>query len=90
MRLSTKAVKKADAREPKVFWNSPDSTKMPNIRVLMFRYLSIPASEGSCERVFSAAGVVIGDDRHLLDPKAVDCQACIAVNGRLLTKYGFI
>ncbi len=57
--------------DPLVWWRNNEE-RFPKLSKLARKYLAIPATEVSSERVFSAAGLTLTTLRNRLDPDTVD------------------
>ncbi|VDL71081.1 unnamed protein product [Nippostrongylus brasiliensis] len=59
--------------DPFEFWRSEDNAaKYPLMKLLAKRYLSAPATSAESGRLFSAAGLVVGDLRRSLSPENLE------------------
>ncbi|VDL84714.1 unnamed protein product [Nippostrongylus brasiliensis] len=68
--LSKKPTFKVDPFE---FWRSEvNAAKYPLMKLLAKRYLSAPATSAESERLFSTAGLVVGDLRRSLSPENLE------------------
>jgi len=67
--LSTPPVQ---TEQPETFWSSQLSDEFPTLRRLATKYLSIPATSASVERLFSTAGAIIRARRNRLSPETVE------------------
>ena len=57
---------------PATFWASPLADNYPTMRHLARKYLSIPATSASVERLFSVAGAIIRARRSSLAATTVE------------------
>lgn len=57
--------------QPQLFWKGK-TDEYAKLKVLARRYLSIPASSGSVERLFSASGALMRAHRNRLSPPTVE------------------
>ena len=67
------------------FWAKADNhSKFSLIAPVVRKYLSAPPASTSVERLFSAAGIVVGDKRLSLKPENVECNLFLKYNIRSL------
>jgi hypothetical protein len=69
--------------EPFLWWMSHEK-RFPNISVLAKKYLAIPATSVTSERIFSVAGLTVTNLRNALDPENV--KEIIFVNKNMKDK----
>jgi len=62
--------------DPLHFWRLKE-TVFPNVAVQAKKRLSMPATSVSCERLFSAGGILIDRCRSLLHPNHVRQMLCL-------------
>jgi hypothetical protein len=76
--------KKPDDTVCTLNWWKNNNTKYPSISILARKYLSIPATSTSSERVFSTAGNICTKLRAALAPKNVDMLIFLAKNREII------
>ena len=59
-------------QSPDIFWASTTAESLPSLRRLARKYLSIPATSASVERLFSVSGAMIRARRGSLAPNTVE------------------
>jgi len=57
---------------PETFWGSTLSNDYPTLQRLAKKYLSIPATSASVERLFSVAGAIVRARRNILSASTVE------------------
>jgi len=70
-------------------WWSMNSSTFPNISKIAKKYLSVPASSAPCERLFSKARRVIGDERRSLNPIMMENQALFSKNFKRVNQLNY-
>ena len=77
-------------RNAKGFYSDASNRlKFPILRRLALKFLSAPASEASCEKIFSALKIVVGTDRQSLKPDVAEVQSLLKLNSKKIEMFNF-
>lgn len=78
-------------RSVKAFYSNAEIRALfPTICALALKYLSLPASEACCEKIFSAVKAVVGDGRQSLKPEIVEILTLLKINARKFAEKKFV
>lgn len=58
-----------------IMWQGLEA-RFPNLAMMAYDILSIPAMSAECERVFSSAKKLISDSRNGLSPASIEAVEC--------------
>jgi hypothetical protein len=86
--------KNARAAQPQPtseFYRAPvTQIQFPTVSSMAEKWLGCPASQASCERVFSSLNLIVDETHQSLSPEIVEIQSLFRVNGRKAVNLGWI
>ena len=73
------------SEDPIQFWKN-NITSFPSLHTIAMKYLSIPGSSATSERVFSCAGFVADELRNILSSRNVEMLVFCDIIGKMLMR----